>query len=357
MAEVKKARLFLRRGTDTDRKTTTLCEGELGYSTDAFRVVVGDGTTAGGKSLGTTVHVSGGGLGKHFYTKLVQASAYDGGTGGFAMQGDLAAFPARPYYKADGVTTSTPGPSATTVMLLTADVGVGNNASLGSSWVPINSAIPWGNLQVNADDITGDYISGGDISGDVTFSGTINTTKTTTTSAIVGSLAGTGNRNVFVTATGQLTAKDTTTDSKTADGTLKFVTTQSVSSKNGSGAYTDWRTTQFSPSVVPRNASVGLFQFVWDEHSSGGDYDILMVRSSASGTTALTAVFASKTYSAYDVKAGGSSQFYCPLSSGDHGGTIKTAFDWKMYDRTEEGVAITEAVFNGGFDFRLIGYM
>ena len=29
MAEVKKARLFLRRGTDTDRKLTTLCEGEL----------------------------------------------------------------------------------------------------------------------------------------------------------------------------------------------------------------------------------------------------------------------------------------------------------------------------------------
>lgn len=43
MAEVKKARLFLRRGTDTDRIATILCEGELGYSTDAFRVVVGDG--------------------------------------------------------------------------------------------------------------------------------------------------------------------------------------------------------------------------------------------------------------------------------------------------------------------------
>jgi len=356
MAEVKKARLFLRRGTDTDRKTTTLCEGELGYSTDAFRVVVGDGTTAGGKSLGTTVHVSGGGLGKHFYTKLVQASAYDGGTGGFAMQGDLAAFPARPYYKADGVTTSTPGPSATTVMLLTADVGVGNNASLGSSWVPINSAIPWGNLQVNADDITGDYISGGDISGDVTFSGTINTTKTTTTSAIVGSLAGTGNRNVFVTATGQLTAKDTTTDSKTADGTLKFVTTQLVSSKNGSGAYTDWRTTQFSPSVVPRNASVGLFQFVYNaDPAAGGKYDVLMVRSSATGTTALTAVYEGDPDNTE--RTGGSSQFYCPLSSGDHGGTIKAAFDWKMFDRSQDGSAITAAVFNSGFDFRLIGYM
>ena len=351
MAEVKKARLFLRRGTDTDRKTTTLCEGELGYSTDAFRVVVGDGTTAGGKSLGTTVHVSGGGLGRHFYTKLVQASAYDGGTGGFAMQGDLAVFPARSYYKADGVTTSTPGPSATTVMLLTADVGVGNNASVGSSWVPINSAIPWGNLQVNADDITGDYISGGDISGDVTFSGTINTTKTTTTSAIVGSLAGTGNRNVFVTATGQLTAKDTTTDSKTADGTLKFVTTQSISSKNGTGAYTDWRTTEFT-SVVPFNASVGLFQFVWDQRAASTTYDILMVRSSATGTTALTAVYEGPDGNNKGV--GGSSQFYCPLSSN---GTTKTAFDWKMYERSQEGSAITTAVFDRGFDFRLIGYM
>ena len=40
MAEVKKARLFLRRGTDTDRKTTTLCQGELGYSTDALEFLL-----------------------------------------------------------------------------------------------------------------------------------------------------------------------------------------------------------------------------------------------------------------------------------------------------------------------------
>ena len=37
MAEVKKARIFLRRGTDADRLQTDLCEGELGYSTDGKR--------------------------------------------------------------------------------------------------------------------------------------------------------------------------------------------------------------------------------------------------------------------------------------------------------------------------------
>ena len=67
MAEVKKARLFLRRGTDTDRKTTTLCQGELGYSTDAFRVFVGDGSTAGGNTLGMMAFVS---AGVNFQTNL-----------------------------------------------------------------------------------------------------------------------------------------------------------------------------------------------------------------------------------------------------------------------------------------------
>ena len=190
MAEVKKARLFLRRGTDVDRIATILCEGELGYSTDAFRVVVGDGNTDGGISLGTTIHVSGG---PHFHTKLTTASA-----GGLAHTGDLAVFPAEPYQNAVGAGASYtvyPGLSSTTVMLLT-----GSTPEDPSSWVSINSGIPWGNLHVQVDDITGDYISGGDISGDVTFSGTINTTKTTTTSAIVSDLAGTGNRNVFVTS-------------------------------------------------------------------------------------------------------------------------------------------------------------
>jgi hypothetical protein len=207
------------RGTDTDRKTTTLCEGELGYSTDAFRVVVGDGSTAGGRSLGMTMHVSGGSKVPDygFHERLHTASAYDNGTGGLAMQGDIAVFPAADYKAADGVTTrNILHASATVCMLLT-----GTDATDGTSWVSINSGIPFGNIDVQSDDITGDYISGGDISGGVTFSGTISTTSMSGGSAFVVGMKGTGNRNVVVTAGGQLSAN---TDSVAfADGTLKFL--------------------------------------------------------------------------------------------------------------------------------------
>ena len=164
MAEVKKARLFLRRGTDTDRKTTTLCQGELGYSTDAFRVFVGDGSTAGGKTVGNFVYVSGG---AHFHTNLTVASG-----AGRAHKGDIAIFPAQSYKKANGVTTVTPHVSASTVMILTADVtATGSEAADASSWVAVNSGIPFGNIDVFDDDITGNYVSGGTISGPITVSG------------------------------------------------------------------------------------------------------------------------------------------------------------------------------------------
>ena len=170
MAEVKKARLFLRRGTDTDRKTTTLCEGELGYSTDAFRVVIGDGSTAGGISTGTVLHVSGGTLGANFQTNLTQASAFPG-TGGFALSGDMAVFPNQSYTNAKGDTVTIGGgnvgaPTAATVMILT-----GSNAAVNTSWVAVNSGIPWGNLSIQDDDISGDKIHGGTISGPITLSG------------------------------------------------------------------------------------------------------------------------------------------------------------------------------------------
>ena len=163
MAEVKKARLFLRRGTDTDRKLTTLCEGELGYSTDAFRVVVGDGSTAGGRSLGATVFVSAGDDATNFHTNLTTASA-----NGLAMAGDFAVFPALSYFKADGDTPSVPSASATNVMLLT-----GSDVSDGDSWVAVNSGIPYGNIDVQDNDISGNYVSGGVISAPITLSGGI----------------------------------------------------------------------------------------------------------------------------------------------------------------------------------------
>ena len=170
MAEVKKARLFLRRGTDTDRKTTTLCEGELGYSTDAFRVVIGDGSTAGGRSASIVVHVSGGTLGANFQTNLTQASSFPG-TGGFALSGDMAVFPHQSYTNAKGDTVTigsgnVGAPMGATVMMLT-----GSNAAVNTSWVPVNSGIPWGNLSVQDDDISGDKIYGGTISGPITVSG------------------------------------------------------------------------------------------------------------------------------------------------------------------------------------------
>ena len=337
MAEVKKARLFLRRSTDTDRKATTLCEGELGYSTDAFRVVVGDGATLGGLSLGTTVHVSAGALSPNFHTNLTEASA-----GGLAHTGDLAVFPALTYKKADGTTDSVPSASATTVMLLT-----GSTPNDTTSWVSINSGIPWGNLHVQTDDIKGDYISGGDISGDVTFSGTISTTTLTATSAFVRGLAGTGNRNVLVLASGQLSA---TTDAVTmADGTLRWINPILIKKVDGAGYYEDWSTFEFS-ATVPAGATTGLFQFKWDDGYGTGTHDLLMVRSSATGTDALTAV-----YEGDDQGNGGLSQFSCPLSSNDTTGVV--AFDWRMLDATDDGGTINTAVFPAGFNFSLIGYM
>ena len=158
MAEVKKARLFLRRGTDTDRQTTTLCQGELGYSTDAFRVFVGDGTTVGGRSLGMTAFVS---AGVNFNTDLTEASA-----SGQAHVGDIAVFPSSNWTNAGGGTSSINSTHATTVMLLT-----GANPATATHWVNINNNIPFGNISVSADDISGTYVSGGIISGPITISG------------------------------------------------------------------------------------------------------------------------------------------------------------------------------------------
>ena len=158
MAEVKKARLFLRRGTDTDRKDTVLCQGELGYSTDAFRVFVGDGTTQGGNPVGMMAFVS---AGKNFQTDLTEASA-----SGLALSGDIAVFPSSDWTNAGGGTNSINSSHATTVMVLT-----GTNPATSSHWVSINNNIPFGNISLSADDISGNYVSGGIISGPITLSG------------------------------------------------------------------------------------------------------------------------------------------------------------------------------------------
>ena len=49
-------KLKIRRGTDSQRKEVILEQGELGYTTDTSRVFVGDGTTAGGRPIGSVIH-------------------------------------------------------------------------------------------------------------------------------------------------------------------------------------------------------------------------------------------------------------------------------------------------------------
>lgn len=348
MAEVKKARLFLRRGTDTDRKLTVLCEGELGYSTDAFRVVVGDGTTAGGQSLGANVFVSAGSLASNFHTNLTEASA-----GGFALSGDFAVFPAATYKKADGSTDSVPSASATNVMLLT-----GTDASAAASWVAVNSGIPFGNIDIQNNDISGDYISGGTIEGPVSFSGTISTTSLTGTSAFIGGLQGTGNRAVIVTSTGQLTAAaaDVDTGNDLADGKLRFLTTQVEMSKSTGATSNDWAV---SPTLtnVPTNATVALLQFVWNSPGAYGPKSsvnakhLLEVRA-GTGTATLTG--AHTNWSNGNQKwahpnYGGSNQFYCPLSS--------VSFQYRIRREGQTGASITDDVFSAGHHLTLLGYM
>lgn len=56
MPDVTIIKLKIRRGTDAQRRTVTLEQGELGYTTDNRRVFVGDGATLGGVPVGSVVH-------------------------------------------------------------------------------------------------------------------------------------------------------------------------------------------------------------------------------------------------------------------------------------------------------------
>ena len=159
MATVKKARLFLRRGTDAQRGNTTFCEGELGYSTDAFRVYIGDGETKGGLSLGTKVFVL---SANNTHTKL-NGSTYNG-TVVSAMSGDIAISTPASYTNEKSVTVN-PLPGSSAVLLLT-----GADPSNNDSWVGLNSAIPYNQLVIGDNDISADKIHDGTISGTVNIS-------------------------------------------------------------------------------------------------------------------------------------------------------------------------------------------
>lgn len=53
MANITIVKLKVRRGSDAQRKTIVLDQGEIGYSLDTRRLFVGDGSTYGGQSVGT----------------------------------------------------------------------------------------------------------------------------------------------------------------------------------------------------------------------------------------------------------------------------------------------------------------
>ena len=56
MPDIEIVKFKLRRGTDAQRQSVVLEQGELGYTTDSKRVFVGDGFLSGGNVLGTTSH-------------------------------------------------------------------------------------------------------------------------------------------------------------------------------------------------------------------------------------------------------------------------------------------------------------
>lgn len=56
MPDITIVKLKIRRGSDAQRKTVILEQGELGYTTDTGRVYVGNGTKIGGNIVGNIIH-------------------------------------------------------------------------------------------------------------------------------------------------------------------------------------------------------------------------------------------------------------------------------------------------------------
>lgn len=192
MAEIKKARIFLRRGTDTSRLGTELCEGELGYSTDGTRVFVGDGSTLGGNSLGTTVFLlpatSATNPVADPFTSVTTLTAVT--ANGRAEVGDMAFVPASSYNLKDfnleidagdaENVTSTPKSTFGTLYVLSArDGGTGD-----LTWTVANSGIPVSHLDIPDNSIAANKIHGGDISGELTFSDDITSLSAVTLSGV-----------------------------------------------------------------------------------------------------------------------------------------------------------------------------
>ena len=203
MAEVKKARIFLRRGTDADRLQTDLCEGELGYSTDGKRVFVGDGSTNGGKSLGSSTIFKAEGFDTTTLTAVSSNGRAEVGDFVFTHAADYQITTINPAATPASIT---PNNSFGTVYTLSAI-----DSSDGSlTWVPVNSGIPLNHIDIPDNGINGDKIHGGDVSGAVTFSGSISASTLTATNVSASTvritpLGGSGSRPVIVNNDGDLT--------------------------------------------------------------------------------------------------------------------------------------------------------
>ena len=263
MATVKKARLFLRRGTDTDRKTSVLCSGELGYSTDAFRVFIGDGATLGGNPVGITSFMS---AGSAFHTDLVEASA-----AGYAFKGDFALFPSKTYLNLTN-TQITPPTGFAVAMVLTGEDGASN----AQSWVALNSGIPFGNIVVGDDEISADKIHGGTFSGDINFEMSSATTKLSSLSvshltafnATISGAGGSGHRYVLSDADGKLcnSAETYSTGTNGVQWLTTYHTITSVPASTPTLVQPDLDHEYTLPAGVPSSATSVLLAGQWVRH-------------------------------------------------------------------------------------------
>jgi len=374
MAEVKKARLFLRRGTDTDRKTTTLCEGELGYSTDAFRVVIGDGSIAGGRSTGGILHVSAGTLATNFQTNLTEASAFPG-RGGFALSGDMAIFANSSYTNAVGDSVDPIGggnvgaPVNATVMVLT-----GSNAAVDTSWVAVNSGIPWGNLSVQDDDISGNKIHGGTISGPISLSSgqvSIGGNSPSETLQLSGVALSADNATPFlgqaakiyplgITGTAQVTALSSVFDfsnSEIAGYGPTFIPTVSLSADNNSATTGEWdvvttlNLTTLATNIPPQARTV-ILSIMAERYGRVGTQAndtraILNVTNDPAGNSAnLIEAFSLKV--AKNEFFAGTAQVFCPIHNDS--GVLK------IYIKANQKFSQLGQSNNGQWTIKAVGY-
>lgn len=163
MATAKRARIFLRRGTDADRQQTTLCEGELGYTVDGKRVYVGDNSTEGGVPLTSTWIVG---------SSFDLSTLNDATAAGKAEKGDFAV-----KTPATSVSISDINAHYTGSAVLTINNDFKNLYTLTDTstmtWMSINSGIPISNIDIPEDSLSADQIHGGDFSGNISFSDSI----------------------------------------------------------------------------------------------------------------------------------------------------------------------------------------